>query len=275
MTSPETSTQTGSGVTDELLTYRKGPVRWVVFNRPHARNAMTWNMYDRLVEVCREVNEDPAVRAVVLTGASGRGPAFVAGTDIAQFRSFRTAEDALHYEEHGANVMRTLEEVRVPTIAAIAGPCTGGGAMLAACCDLRLGAPSARFGFPIARTLGNCLSLPNYARIVNLIGAARAKDLILRARLIDAQEMLRLGLITELVSDEESLLPQAQAWGEQIAELAPLTLQTTKEALLRIRDHQLPEGSDADLILRCYLSNDFREGMEAFLAKRKPNWRGE
>ena len=86
--------------------------------------------------------------------------------------------------------------------------------------------------------------------------------------------MLALGVITELVPDEESLLPRAQAWGEQIAELAPLTLQSTKEALLRIRDHQVPSGSDADLILRCYLSADFKEGLEAFLAKRKPNWQG-
>lgn len=275
MTSPGTPTEAQPAATEELLTHRQGPVRWIVFNRPHARNAMTWNMYDRLVEICREVDEDPSVRALVLTGATGRGPAFVAGTDIAQFRSFATAEDALQYEEHGANVMRTLEEVRVPTIAAIAGPCTGGGAMLAACCDLRLGAPSARFGFPIARTLGNCLSLGNYARLVGLIGAARTKDLIFRARLIDAEEMLRLGLITELVPDEESLLPRAQEWGEEIADLAPLTLQTTKEALLRIRDRQVPEGSDADLVLRCYLSNDFHEGIEAFLAKRKPNWKGE
>jgi enoyl-CoA hydratase len=275
MTSPETSLPTEPSSTDEVLTHRQGPVRWVVFNRPQARNAMTWNMYGRLVEVCREVNEDPSVRAMILTGASGRGPAFVAGTDIAQFRSFETPEDALDYEKHQANVMRTLEEVRVPTIAAIAGPCTGGGAMLAACCDLRLGAPSARFGFPIARTLGNCLSVANYARIVNLIGAARTKDLIFRARLLGAEELLQLGLITELVPDEESLVPRAQEWGEQIADLAPLTLQTTKEALLRIRERQLPEGSDDDLILRCYLSSDFREGMEAFLAKRKPNWRGE
>jgi enoyl-CoA hydratase len=275
MTSPETSLPTEPASTDEVLTRRQGPVRWVVFNRPQARNAMTWNMYGRLVEVCREVNEDPSVRAVILTGASGRGPAFVAGTDISQFRSFETPEDALDYEKHQANVMRTLEEVRVPTIAAIAGPCTGGGAMLAACCDLRLGAPSARFGFPIARTLGNCLSVANYARIVNLIGAARTKDLIFRARLVGAEELLQLGLITELVPDEESLVPRAQEWGEQIADLAPLTLQTTKEALLRIRERQLPEGSDDDLILRCYLSSDFREGMEAFLAKRKPNWRGE
>lgn len=275
MTGPLSSVESESASPEELLTHRQGPVRWVVFNRPRARNAMTWNMYERLVEVCREVNEDPSVRALILTGASGRGPAFVAGTDIGQFRAFKTAEDALDYEQHGANVMRTLEEVRVPTIAAIAGPCTGGGAMLAACCDLRLGAPSARYGFPIARTLGNCLSLANYARLVNLLGAARTKDLIFRARLMGAQEMLEVGLITELVEDEESLLSRAQEWGEEIAELAPLTLQTTKEALLRIRDRQLPQGSDADLILRCYLSSDFREGMEAFLAKRKPNWRGE
>ncbi|MGH7910247.1 MAG: enoyl-CoA hydratase/isomerase family protein [Candidatus Dormibacteraceae bacterium] len=274
MKTQETATQSETEEADELLTHRQGPVRWITFNRPRARNAMTWHMYDRLVEVCREVNEDPSVRAVVLTGASGRGPAFVAGTDIGQFRSFETAEDALRYEESGANVMRTLEEVKVPTIAAIAGPCTGGGAMLAACCDLRLGSPSARMGFPIARTLGNCLSVVNYTRLVDLIGAARVKDLIFRARLIGAEEMLSLGLITELVPDEESLLPRAQEWGEQIADLAPLTLQVTKEALLRIRDGRAPQGSDSDLVLRCYLSEDFKEGMDAFLQKRKPNWQG-
>jgi enoyl-CoA hydratase len=261
--------------TDELLTHREGAVRWVVFNRPRARNAMTWAMYERLVEVCREVDEDRSVRALVLTGATGDKPAFVAGTDISQFREFSTAEDALHYEEHGSHVMRTLESVRAPTIAAIGGPCTGGGAAIAACCDLRIASPSARYGFPIARTLGNCLSVENLTRLVALLGPAKVKDVIFRARLMPAEEMLAAGLVSEVVPDEASLLPRAQELADHIASLAPLTLQSTKEGLQRVRDRQIPEGSDEDLVLRCYLSADFREGMEAFLGKRKPEWRGE
>ncbi|HZV48864.1 MAG TPA: enoyl-CoA hydratase/isomerase family protein [Candidatus Dormibacteraeota bacterium] len=257
----------------ELIAERWGPVQWVIFNRPRARNAMTWHMYERLVEVCQEVGRDRSVRAMVLTGAGGR--AFVAGTDIAQFRSFTTAQHALDYEARGNHVMRTLETVRVPTIAAIAGACTGGGAGMAACCDLRIASPSARYGFPIARTLGNCLSMQNYARLFALLGPARTKDIILRARLMDAAEMLACGLVSEVVADEESLVPRAQELAEQMAEHAPLTMEVTKEALLRIRDRLVPEGADSDLVLKAYLSRDFKEGVEAFLAKRKPEWRGE
>jgi enoyl-CoA hydratase/carnithine racemase len=247
-------------------------VQWVVFNRPQARNAMTWHMYERLVEVCEEVNQDRSVRALVLTGAGGR--AFVAGTDISQFREFTTPQHALDYEARGNRVMATLESVRVPTIAAIAGPCTGGGAGMASCCDLRLASPSARYGFPIARTLGNCLSMPNYTRLFTLLGPARAKDILLTARLMDAQEMLACGLVREVVADEEALLPRAQALAEELAGHAPLTMWAAKEAMRRIRERLLPEG-DSDLILACYMSHDFKEGVEAFLAKRKPEWRGE
>jgi len=257
---------------EEVLVERRGPVLWVTFNRPQARNAMTWGMYDRLVRTCEEVNADPGVKAMVLTGAGGK--AFVAGTDIAQFRDFRTAEDALSYEARGNHVMHTLETVKVPTIAAIAGPCTGGGAGMAASCDLRIGSPSARYGFPIARTLGNCLSMNNYARLFALLGPAKVKDIIFTARLMDAREMLECGLLSEVTPDEESLLPRAQELAEQIASHAPLTIQATKEALRRIRDRLVPAGADRDLILMCYLSDDFHEGVEAFLEKRKPTWTG-
>jgi enoyl-CoA hydratase/carnithine racemase len=260
-------------VADELIAERRGAVQWVTFNRPQARNAMTWHMYERLVEVCNEVNEDRSVRALVLTGAGGK--AFVAGTDISQFRSFETEQDALDYEARGNHVMKTLESVRVPTIAAIAGACTGGGAAMAACCDLRIASPSARYGFPIARTLGNCLSMENYARLFSLLGPARAKDILLTARLMDAQEMLSCGLAREVTADEESLLPRAQELAEQLATHAPLTMWATKEAMRRIRDRLLPESQDSDLILACYMSRDFKEGVEAFLAKRQPEWRGE
>jgi len=258
---------------DELIALRRGPVQWVIFNRPRARNAMTWHMYERLVEVCEEVNGDRSVRAMVLTGAGGR--AFVAGTDISQFRAFQTESDALEYEARGNDVMRTLETVRVPTIAAIAGACTGAGAGMSATCDLRLVSPSARYGFPIARTLGNCLSMQNYARLFTLLGPARAKDILLTARLMEADEMVACGLAREKVADEESLLPRAQALAEELATHAPLTMWASKEAMRRLRERLLPEGGDSDLILSCYMSSDFKEGVEAFLAKRRPEWRGE
>jgi enoyl-CoA hydratase len=258
---------------DELIVVQRGAVRWITFNRPHARNALTWNMYGRLLEACEDINRNREPRAVVLTGAGGK--AFVAGTDISQFKAFRTEKDALDYEARGNQVMAALESIRVPTIAAIAGPCTGAGAVIAACCDIRIGSPSARYGIPIARTLGNCLSLANYTRAAALLGFPRLKDLIMRARLIDAAEMLAWGVLSEVTADEESLLPRAQALAEEVGALAPLTLWATKEALRRLRDRLVPEGADSDLILACYMSGDFREGVESFLAKRKPNWKGE
>jgi enoyl-CoA hydratase len=261
------------GNPEELISERRGSAQWVIFNRPQARNALTWGMYGRLVEVCEEVNRDREVRAMVLTGAGGK--AFVAGTDISQFRAFKTEQDALDYEAGGNRMMSTLESVRVPVIAAIAGACTGAGAAIAATCDLRIASPSVRYGFPIARTLGNCLSMANYARVVALLGYARAKDIIMRARLMDAQELLAAGVLSEVTPDEESLPRRAQELAEEVASYAPLTLWATKEALRRMRDRMIPENADADLIIACYLSRDFKEGVEAFLAKRKPNWKGE
>jgi enoyl-CoA hydratase/carnithine racemase len=255
----------------ELLSERRGAVQWIIFNRPQAKNALTWAMYDGLVEECRKVNDDRSVRAMVITGA---GQAFAAGTDIAQFREFRTLQDALDYEEHSSHVMGSLESVRVPVIAAIAGACTGGGAAIAACCDLRVASPSARFGVPIARTLGNCLSHESCARLVGVLGLPRTKDLLLTGRLMDAGELERTGFLKEVVAGEDELFPRVQAIAESIAENAPLTLEASKRALRRVRNRLFPAESDADIIELCYRSADFREGIEAFLAKRKPSWQG-
>ncbi len=270
---PAMSDTRAAAPAEELIVEQRGPIRWITFNRPHARNALTWNMYDRLVKACEDVNADRSVRAVVLTGAGGK--AFVAGTDIAQFRAFKTEQDALDYEARGNVVMNTLESVRVPTIAAITGACTGAGAAIAACCDLRIGSPSARYGFPIARTLGNCLSMANYSRAAALMGIPRLKDLIMRARLMDAREMLASGLLSEVTPDEESLPTRAQSLAEEVASLAPLTLWATKEALRRVREKMSLVDGDSDLILACYMSQDFKEGIEAFLTKREPHWKGE
>jgi enoyl-CoA hydratase len=262
--------------TDELLFERRGPggqIGWVTFNRPQARNALTFEMYEGVAAVAAEANRDRALRVLVFCGAGGR--AFAAGTDISQFRSFEREQDALDYEDRMERVLDALEAVRVPTIAAIQGACTGGGAGIAAACDLRLSAPSGRFGFPIARTLGNTLSIGNLARLTALLGMPRVKDLIFTARLMEAPEALAIGLFNEVTADEESLLPRAEALAVTLATRAPLTLETTKEALRRIRARLLPEEGGSDLVVRAYMSQDFKEGVEAFLAKRPPRWRGE
>jgi enoyl-CoA hydratase/carnithine racemase len=258
---------------EELIAERDGPIQWVIFNRPQARNAMTWGMYDRLVEVCHEVNTDRSVRAMIMTG--GGGKAFVSGTDIAQFKSFSTEQHVTDYEARGNHVMATLEAVRCPVIAAIAGPCTGGGAAMASCADIRVVSPSARYGFPIARTLGNALSMQNYARITALLGVAKVKDIMMTSRLMDAKEMVACGMAAELVESEEALIPRAQALAEQVAQNAPLTLQATKESLRRVTQRLVPEGEPSDMILLAYMSRDFHEGVDAFLEKRKPVWQGE
>jgi enoyl-CoA hydratase/carnithine racemase len=209
---------------------------------------------------------------LLLTGTGDK--AFASGTDISQFRAFKTPQDAIHYEERIDRVIGALETCRVPTIAAIAGACTGGGAGIAAACDLRIATADARFGFPVARTLGNCLSMSNYARLASLIGPARTKDLIFTARLVGATEAHSIGLLTEVVTDFAALMPRAQELVRVVAANAPLTLRATKEALQRLRP-KLARDEGQDLILMCYMSADFREGMDAFLTKRQPVWKGE
>lgn len=257
---------------DELLYEVRDGIARVTFNRPQARNALTFAMYERLAAVCAEVDADRSIKAMLLTGAGDR--AFAAGTDISQFRAFSTPEDALEYEARIDRVLGAVERCRVPTIAAIAGAATGGGAGIAAACDLRIAAANARFGFPVARTLGNCLSMNNYARLSALIGPARVKDLVFTARLIEAPEALAIGLVSEVLGDPEALAERATALAMLVASHAPLTLQATKEALRRLRDNARG-AEDKDLILMCYMSTDFREGMDAFLTKRTPVWRGE
>ncbi len=258
---------------DELLYEVEDGIARVTFNRPQARNALTFAMYERLAAICAEVEGDPAIKAMLLTGAGEK--AFAAGTDISQFRAFKTPEDALEYEARIDRVLGAVERCRVPTIAAIAGAATGGGAGIAAACDLRIAAANARFGFPVARTLGNCLSMNNYARLAALIGPARVKDLVFTARLIEAPEAHAIGLVSEVLPDPAALAERGMALARLVASHAPLTLRATKEALRRLRDRGAEGAADKDLILMCYMSADFREGMDAFLTKRAPVWQGK
>jgi enoyl-CoA hydratase len=255
----------------DILYSVEGGVGLVTFNRPQARNALTFVMYDRLIEICRGVGDDPAVKVLVVTGAGGK--AFAAGTDIGEFRVFETPEQGIAYEENAGRVFQAIESCPVPIIAAITGACTGGGAGIAACSDIRIASRDIKYGFPIARTLGNCLSSATLARLVGLLGQAKVLDMILTSRLLEAEEAHRIGLVNELVDGAEQVLPRAMALANQIAGHAPLTMRVTKEILRRQRQ-AMPKVEDHDLVGMIYTSADFREGMDAFLTKRKPQWRG-
>ena len=256
--------------TDELLYEQRGALAVLTFNRPQARNAMTWAMYDGLYAVCEHVDRDDRVRVLVLRGAGDK--AFVAGTDISQFQTFATPQDALEYERNGNRYTERLEAVQKPTIAMLRGYCVGGGAGIAMASDLRIAASDVRFGVPIARTLGNTLSMGALARIVALIGPARAKDILFTARLVEAEEGKAAGLFTEVV-EPGRLEARAFEVAEQIAANAPLTIRSLKESIRRLLAHGRIEEAE-DLILMCYLSEDFKEGVAAFLEKRRPQWQG-
>ena len=258
-------------MTSDLLSEIRDQTLWITFNRPEARNALTFAMYEELAALCADVPTDGSVRAIVLAGAGGK--AFAAGTDMTQFRGFGTAQDALAYEDDIARVLSAVDCCPVPTIAALHGACTGGGASIASACDIRLASAQLKFGFPIARTLGNCLSAGNLARLSELLGAGRVRELIFTARLMEAPEALSAGLVSEVLADEPALMARAEALAGLVGGMAPLTLRATKEAMRRNREALAVK--DDDLITLCYMSEDFRTGMEAFLAKRKPAWQGK
>lgn len=249
----------------------EGPVAFLTFNRPEARNAMTWPMYDALADACQQVDADERIRVFVLRGA---GDAFVAGTDISQFTSFTTGDDGIAYERRMEEIIQRLERVAVPTIAQVHGVAAGGGCLIALACDLRVCSTAARFGVPIARTLGNCLSAANCARLVDLIGPARTKELLFTGRLVDAAEAASLGLVTRL-TEPQALDAAVRELAGTIAGNAPLTIRATKEAVRRIGfARRLEERLADDLTALCYGSHDFREGVSAFLEKRAPRFTG-
>lgn len=258
--------------TEHALYDAVGPVATLTFNRPEARNAMTWDMYQGLVDACDRADADPAVRVLVLRGAGGK--AFVAGTDIAQFQAFRSAEDGVEYERRIDGVLDRLERVTKATIAQVQGVAVGGGCVIAFACDLRIATPESAFGIPIARTLGNCLSGANYSRLVDLMGPALAKDMLFTGRLIGGAEALSRGLVTRLSPPDR--IEQAVAdVAATLAGHAPLTLRATKELIRRVSaERRLTAGLDRDVIAMCYNSGDFREGVSAFLQKRTPTWTG-
>jgi enoyl-CoA hydratase len=253
----------------EVRYIRDGQVATVIFDRPAARNAMTWAMYEQLAQACARIAREEGLRAAVFRGAGGK--AFIAGTDIAQFQAFRGGEDGIAYEEKMGSRLAAIEALPVPTLAVIEGFAIGGGLAIAACCDLRIATPGSRFGVPIARTLGNCLSMANYARLVAGFGAARAKRMLLLAENLPAEEALASGFLSEIVKPAE-IDRRVGELTERLTHNAPITMRVSKEAIRRLMLTGVLESDD--LSRACYGSEDFRIGMKAFVDKREPVWTG-
>lgn len=254
-------------MSDQVLTEVVGRSLRVTFNRPEARNAMTFEMYQQLAEAAAQVDADPNIRALVLRGAGGR--AFVAGTDIAQFRGF-TGADGVAYEQRIDEVLGALAAVDTPVIAVIDGHCVGGGLGIACCADVRIGSAMSSFSVPIARTLGNTLSANTLRRLVRAFGEPRTASMLLTARKVDAQEALMSGFLTSVADDLDA---EAESLIERVVGGAPLTQWAIKENLRRLQVGVTVD--DSDVVSTVYGSRDFAAAVEGFLTKTPVEWTGE
>ena len=257
-------------MSEGVTRYEKiGPVGRIIFDRPAAYNSLTWDMWRGLGEACAALAADRDIRVVTLRGAGGK--AFVAGTDIAGFQSFTDGQQGVAYEAEMDSYVGAVEALPQPTIAIVDGWAVGGGLALSFASDFRIAATGARFGSPLARTIGNCLSARGYARLVQHAGIAVAKRLLLGAEIIGADEMKALGLLNDLVAPDQ-VDAAVDALVERLLTHAPLTMQVSKEAIRRLSAASQPDIDD--LIATIYGSADFAEGVRSFLAKEKPAWTG-
>lgn len=259
---------------DELIYEALDGIGVLTLNRPHRRNALTFAMYDKIKQICAcagTVADHDKLKVIVFKGAGDT--AFAAGTDISQFKDFSSGNDAIAYEKMIEAVLNQIEQCAVPTLAAMNGFVTGGGAAIAAACALRIGSRSVRVGVPIAKTLGNCLAIANLRRFIALIGEARVAHILLTADLINAEEARQAGFITELLDDQQQLEDRAMEIAQSITRSAPLTIKATLTGIRRLRQATtLPD--DHDLITMCFGSADFKEGVSAFFEKRPAKWSG-
>jgi enoyl-CoA hydratase/carnithine racemase len=256
-------------MSDELEVRRTDGVVEVTFNRPQRHNAFTRDMYAGMRELCAELARDTSVRVLVLRGAGGR--AFAAGNEISDFLE----ADAVAYEDWIRELLESLHALPQVTVAAVSGVCVGGGLAVATHCDLRLATAGSRFGYPIARTLGNALAGSLVYRCAAVFGESLTREMLLAARLVDAERAYAVGAVMSVAADVEALDSELATLVEGLLALSPVTVAATKHQLLD-RSRRLeasPEG-DADLLREVYTGPDFAEGVRAFLAKERPAFGG-
>lgn len=257
---------------ESLLLKVQDGIAWLGFNRPQSRNAMTWEMYDALESCCDRLAADDQVVAVVLHGVGGE--AFVAGTDITQFAGFSKPEDAINYERRIDRVVGKLEALNKPTIALIEGFCVGGGAALAMVCDFRYCTPGLKFGVPIAKTLGNCLSITNVSRLIDMVGIARTKEALMMGALFNADEASHIGLVNAVI-EPDHIYDQVADIAAQFAKRAPLTVQASKALIERVqKQRRAAHDAGDDWVITCYMSDDFKAAVNKFVNKTPFEWTG-
>ena len=256
-------------VAQVLFTVDKG-IAHITFDHVAARNAMTVAMYERLRSICLEIADTPSIRVVVLRGAGGQS--FVSGSDIAQFSGFTIGVDGIAYEASIDTFFAPLIDLPIPTIAVVDGLAVGGGLAIASCCDFRIATHDARFGVPIARTLGNCLSAGNVSWLIHHLGVGIVKRMLLLAELVPASELLANGFILKTYSAED-MDGAASTLAGRLSSLAPVTQKVSKAIIHRILRSQLPNCDD--LVRECYGSADFKTGVNAFLSGMPPKWEGK
>ncbi|GAA1396280.1 enoyl-CoA hydratase [Pseudonocardia kongjuensis] len=256
-------------MSEDRVTHRRdGSVLWVELSHPGRRNALTWRMYDELQRLSTAANDDPDLRVVVVRGAGG---SFAAGTDIGQFADFRDGDDGIAYERRIGAVIDALLAVRVPVVGVVEGPAIGGGLAIAASCDVLVATEDARFGVPIARTLGNVITPATVHRLRDRLGAGRTTAMLLTATLLSAADAAAAGFVHAVVTADELEEKVADVVG-RIAAGAPLTLAALKELDRRVGGAAGLDPAE-DLLARVYGSADFREGVTAFGERRSPQWR--
>ena len=251
------------------LELRNG-IAHITFDHVVARNAMTVGMYQSLKKICEELTQSSVARVAILRGAGGKS--FVSGSDVAQFAGFQNGDDGIRYEEGIDSYLAPLAMLPFPTIAVIDGMAVGGGLAIASCCDFRISTPDARFGVPIAKTLGNCLSAGNVAWLVAHLGVNVVKRMLLLAELVAAPELLKQGYLLATYPAED-LENEAHQLAKRLMSLAPITQKSSKQTLARIIKNNLPDCSD--LIRECYGGEDFKNGVTSFLKGEPPIWTGK
>jgi enoyl-CoA hydratase/carnithine racemase len=256
-----------------LIVEHDAPLGWMIINRPHRRNALNYQAWQRITEAVEELNADPGVRVIIMRGVTPE--AFISGADISEFPSHRADEEqARAYRQAPGNAAKALLGSPKPIIAMIAGICIGGGLQVALNCDIRIAARGTRFGIPAAR-LGLAYPLDGVLSLSQIAGPANARDILISARIFDAEEALRMGLINRLVEPSE-LEANVRDYATRMAANAPLTMAAAKAT---IREG-LRDGVDRDLdkiaamVAQCFNSEDYKEGVRAFLEKRTARFQG-
>ena len=246
----------------------KDGVGIVKMNRPDAMNALNSRTLEELREAISQLKDDDAVRVIIITG---EGKAFVAGADIAEMKDM-TGEQAEEFSRTGQKVFNKIAKIKKPVIAAVNGFALGGGCELAMACDIRIASEKAKLGQPEVN-LGVIPGFAGTQRLSRLVGAAKAKELIFTADMVDAQTALSIGLVNQVVPVEQ-LMDVCMEMAKKIASKGPKAVKLAKKVINEGVEEKLEKGSEYETqeFGECFASGQAKEGMSAFLEKRKPNW---